>query len=153
MRRKGWSDYMREYRARTAGARCRRCSSPDLLPGLRSCSRCLALDIERKHPDKRHDTMHHARLLELTRRPLARCEASGLTLEQLAKVGYVLQVDRINPARGYVPGNCQVIACWLNRLKARHDSWPWWAPGELREIVRGAASYGDGVAFMPADAC
>ena len=143
---------MREYRKRNAALRCRRCSRTDLLPGLRSCSRCLALDMERKHPDKRHDTAHHARLLELTRRPLARCEASGLTLEQLASAGYVLQVDRIDPARGYVPGNCQVIACWLNRLKARHRSWPWWAVDELRDLVLRRAEYGDAVAFMPADA-
>lgn len=144
-----WARYMRDYRKRNSSIRCRRCSSMDLLPGLRSCARCLALDMERKHPDKRHDTAHHARLLELTRRPEAKCEASGLTLEQLAKVGLVLQVDRIDPARGYVPGNCQVIACYLNRMKARFDSWPWWAVGELRDRVAGAASYGDAVAFMP----
>jgi hypothetical protein len=61
------------------------------------------------------------------------CDTTGLTLIELARGEMTLQVDRIDPERGYVAGNMQVIASLLNRLKARERSWPEWAAHEVHE--------------------
>jgi hypothetical protein len=69
-----------------------------------------------------HDTLEHARLLELARRPHSRCAVSGLTLARLRRGGpdgrmYALQVDRISDEAGYIGGNMRLLACRLNRAK------------------------------------
>jgi hypothetical protein len=77
-------------------------------------------------------------MLVRAQRPIARCAASGLTPGDLAIVGQCLCVDRINPWRGYVRGNMQLLASSPNSLKGRSAAVPYWAPDELRDEVRRA---------------
>lgn len=49
--------------------------------------------------------------------PASCCSATGRSLLALRKIGEKLSVDRINPQRGYVPGNVQLLAMSLNEEK------------------------------------
>lgn len=127
---------MARYRAKTRGSRCGRCSRPlDSKDFRLRCPICLAEDAEKKHPEKEHDTELHAEYLVRARASRARCEATDLSLDDLVRAGMSLQVDRIDPARGYVDGNMQIVASYLNALKGRERSWPWWAIDEVRSRV------------------
>ena len=129
---------MRAYRERHRGVRCRRCSRKPVLAGIRSCAWCLALDLEKSHRGMRHDTAAHAYALAVARMPSTTCEASGYTSADLAAAGLSLQVDRINPRRGYVLGNMQFLTSYLNRMKGRERSFPEWCLDELRERMERA---------------
>jgi len=132
-----WRKQRAAYRAKHTD-RCFRCAKV-ALPGTRSCAFCLARSIERHKPGVEHDTHHHAAMLMLARDPSARCAASGLTRDQLAAVGEWLEVDRIDSYRGYVRGNCQLLARCLNRSKWREDAPAEWAVEELVQLASGAA--------------
>jgi hypothetical protein len=56
--------------------------------------------------------------------PRSCCSITGRSLLALRKVGEKLSVDRINPRRGYVPGNVQLIALSLNIEKAEQRRAP-----------------------------
>lgn len=131
--REMWRLSRRKYRAKHLH-RCHRCAS-EALPRIRKCAWCLALQTEALKPGLEHDTLHHAEMLLRSRCRDSECAASGLTLEQLLRVGQTLQVDRINPYRGYVRGNCQLLAASLNRAKWRHEAPPEW---EVEALVRQA---------------
>jgi len=136
--RERWQRARAAYRARHP-ERCSRCASLRNLRG-KWCSWCLAEDRERRLPGVSHHRREHARMLVRAQRQLARCSASGLTARELASIGQRLDVDRINPWRGYVIGNMQLLASSLNSLKGRSPSVPHWAPDELRDEVRRAQS-------------
>jgi len=131
------------FRKRHRTTRCGHCSRALNLDGLHQCSRCLALLLERPTcGELRHDTAAHARMLEAARNPLSRCAASGLTLYELAKVGLSLQVDRIDPRRGYERGNMALLAAPLNRAKARGFVVPRYALEALAELMGFRPKYG-----------
>ena len=135
--REAWRRARAAYRARHP-ERCSRCATLRDLGG-KWCSWCLAESRERRLPGVKHHRREHARMLERAQRPTSRCAASGLTPAELALVGQRLEVDRVNPWRGYQRGNMQLLASGLNRLKGR-DELPHWAVGELREEVARAAN-------------
>jgi hypothetical protein len=56
--------------------------------------------------------------------PEMQCEITGLSKHLLKKIGERLSVDRISSFKGYVPGNCQIIAESLNKAKGRADHVP-----------------------------
>ena len=129
--REAWRRARAAYRARHP-ERCSRCARKRDLPG-KWCSWCLAEDRERRLPGVSHHRYEHARMLVRSWRAGSRCAASGLTAAELAGVGERLVVDRINPFRGYVRGNVQLLAARLNNLKGRGPAVPSWAVAELRE--------------------
>lgn len=47
------------------------------------------------------------------------CSATGLSLHTLKKLGVRLSVDRIDNSRGYVKGNCVLLAEPLNQAKGQ----------------------------------
>jgi hypothetical protein len=129
-----WRRARAKYRE-THPSRCARCASTALRG--RSCAWCLAVFAERRTPGLDHDTRHHAVMFALTANPSARCAASGLSLAQLSTLGERLEVDRIDPHRGYVRGNCQLLARSLNRSKGRTDAPAEWRVDELRALANG----------------
>lgn len=50
--------------------------------------------------------------------------ATGLSCHTLEKLGEKLSIDRIDNTRGYVPGNCAIIAACLNRAKGNRAKIP-----------------------------
>ena len=127
---------MRRYRANNRGRRCARCSA--VLVGLDrgTCLPCLAVILEARLPGLAHDPALHAGYLALARLEDTRCAVSGYTLDALRSClgnPMELQVDRIDPRRGYVAGNMQVMTSYLNRMKGRDPEVPAAALIELRE--------------------
>lgn len=111
--RKIASKAMKKWRAvKTKCILCRRPSTK-----RRVCFRCTAIKAEARHPEMAHDTLEHIRMLTARHKKYARCRASGISLLTLEKMGEVLTVDRINPYRGYVRGNMQLLARYLNSAK------------------------------------
>ena len=78
--------------------------------------------------------------------PEMQCEITGLSKHQLRKMGERLSVDRINPFKGYVPGNCQVIAESLNIAKGRAKHVP---QSAINRLLRRAARVKAGRYTMP----
>jgi hypothetical protein len=70
-------------------------------------------------------------MLRLTKDLTACCCITGRSLLALQKVGDKLSVDRINPRRGYVKGNMQLMALSLNRAKAAQMTVPKTATNQL----------------------
>jgi hypothetical protein len=125
------------WRARVAAqGRCASCGRPKL-NGNRRCSWCLAYDLEKRLPGLAHDRNAHALMLEASHDPEARCEASGLAGDDLARIGQRLTVDRIDSGRGYVTGNMALLASRLNRMKGRLPKVPWWEVDRLLRMHRG----------------
>lgn len=129
-RRRYKAAWQRLWRERRRATHCPRCGRPSM-PDCRKCARCVALLLESAHPDLEHDTRSHALWIIECRRPSQRCAGSGYTLLELESIGQRLQVDRIDPALGYVVSNMQLLCAYLNRLKSRHNLWPAWALDEL----------------------
>lgn len=72
----------------------------------------------------------------------APCAVTGLSLEQLREYGLRLEVDRINPARGYVAGNMQVVCSRINRARQTWgDDLPPDVVDDLREMVLAPLSH------------
>jgi hypothetical protein len=64
-----------------------------------------------------HDVEFLAKMLAACHMAESCCSLCGRSLHTLRKIGESLTVDRINPARGYVPGNVQLLAKSLNEEK------------------------------------
>lgn len=129
-----WRVARARYRAKNAETRCSRCARPKERGAL--CGRCSAYLHEYKKPHLRHHTAHHAMMLKRALSPGARCAASGFTRDELAQLGEELTVDRIDSSRGYVRGNCQLLARSLNRAKWWDSVVPDWAIDALRRQWR-----------------
>ena len=97
--------------------KCHECGSREPIEGLKLCAACRSRKIIRRE----HRQTHNASFLELMLRacydPASCCSSTGRSLLALRKVGERLSVDRINPNRGYVPGNVQLLAMSLNAEK------------------------------------
>lgn len=98
----------------------------------RVCYTCTAVKAEARHPEMVHDTKEHVRMLKARHKPYSRCQASGISAFSLAKMGEILTVDRINPHRGYVRGNMQLLARYLNSAKGVQHKVPRAAVKRLR---------------------
>jgi len=131
--RKIASKAMKKWRGlKTKCVLCRRPSKK-----RRVCFRCTAKKAEQRHPDMAHDTHEHVRMLQGRHKKNARCQASGISLLTLEKMGEVLTVDRINPFKGYVRGNMQLLARYLNSAKGVQRKVPKAAVKRLRrKMVR-----------------
>lgn len=74
-----------------------------------------------KRPEVRgmeHDPAFLEKMLGACHDPASCCSATGRSLLALHKIGECLSLDRINPRRGYVAGNVQLLALSLNTEKA-----------------------------------
>ena len=98
----------------------------------RRCSRCSAIRRESKLPWYTHDTAEHSRYIRARYNPRSRCQASGLSLIALKKLGCILTVDRIDSRKGYVRGNMQLMADRLNSAKSSNRRVPQSAVRRLR---------------------
>ena len=87
------------------------------MPDVRSCSRCHAKQRERDLPHLEDDLVEHTMMVEAAHHPESRCAVLGRSLLNLRKAGQKLSVDRIDSAKGYVPGNMQLLALDLNVAK------------------------------------
>lgn len=81
------------------------------------CVWCRAGKIARREKDQEHDVAFLAIMVKACHDPAACCSGTGRSLLALRKIGEKLSVDRINPRRGYVPGNVQLLASKLNEEK------------------------------------
>jgi len=82
--------------------------------------RVQAIKIMKREPDQTHDRDFLAKMLLACHNPASCCSATGRSLHALRKIGDKLSVDRINPRRGYVPGNVQLLALSINEEKQVH---------------------------------
>ena len=88
------------------------------------CAECRAIKRVRQVPEQDHSVSFLAIMLSASHSPESCCSATGRSLHALRKVGERLSVDRINPERGYVPGNVQLIAMCLNEEKRTYRRVP-----------------------------
>jgi len=109
---------------------CRRCGRIRITPTL--CAWCLAYDLEKRIRDYSHDRAEHAWMLILSHLPESCCAVSGLTRDELARIGDRLTVDRIDNDRGYTRGNMQLLAGSLNREKWMFDRY--YLPGAMQAL-------------------
>lgn len=72
--------------------------------------------------------------------PESCCSATGRSLHTLRKIGEKLTIDRINPRRGYVPGNVQLLAGTLNDDKKHHRRAPQRAVQALLRRLEGVTT-------------
>lgn len=56
-------------------------------------------------------------MLKARHKKRSRCRASGISALTLEKMGQVLTVDRIDPRKGYMRGNMQLLSMCLNSAK------------------------------------
>lgn len=125
-------------KVKAAGKLCVGCvSRPRDLEG-QLCSRCRAETKATRMPEVQHHVPELAIMLRRARRPDARCAITGLTLAQLQLIGQRLEVDRIDSARGYVPGNMQLLAARLNHSKHTYEAPSMWAIESIESAVRAA---------------
>lgn len=92
--------------------------------GKKACVRCYAIKRERDLPTLQHDLDYHVEMLLARHDPRSVCVQTGLSAHTLQKCGYSLSVDRIDSTRGYVRGNCQLMAKPLNTAKGPRDTVP-----------------------------
>ncbi len=64
--------------------------------------------------------------------PRSRCAATGIAQFTLVKVGEPLEVDRIDPTKGYVRGNMQLLARSINNEKGVREAPPEWVIAWVR---------------------
>jgi hypothetical protein len=124
-----------KHRKRAREGRCKWCYRP--VRGRAFCYTCTAKKRESDFPHLQHDTREHARMLRARHHKYSRCAASGISLLTLEKMGDMLSVDRINPRKGYVRGNMQLLSKVLNSTKGSLDKVPRAAIRKLRRrLVR-----------------
>lgn len=81
------------------------------------CAECRAHKRVKQVPDQRHNLPFLISMLAACYDPASCCSATGRSLHSLRKIGERLSLDRINPRRGYVPGNVQLLVMSLNEEK------------------------------------
>lgn len=98
--------------------------------------RCVAVRREAK-VEGPHDLEAHVALLLAGVQAASRCRITGRSAHALWKVGDRLSVDRIDPRKGYVEGNMQLISFYLNLTKGDGLAVPAWAVRRLeRRLAR-----------------
>lgn len=120
---------------------CWRCGRPRDLRG-KICAKCRVrtrianlIRQSRKGSVPKVQRAYLANLYRYCSNDASTCAISGYSNLTLAKLGEHLEVDRIDPKRGYVKGNCQCIASSLNMFKGTRKEVPKYAIKLLRKKV------------------
>jgi hypothetical protein len=76
-------------------------------------------------------------MIHLSKDPHSVCAVTGRSLFALRKVGEKLSIDRIDPQKGYIDGNMQLLTMSLNSAKGMGDHVPQVAINRLlRKLTR-----------------
>lgn len=70
-------------------------------------------------------------MLKLLHKQGAKCALSGVELTKITGKGLVptnASIDRIDPKKGYVPGNVRWLCAWVNSFRGNSDdkTLVWW---------------------------
>jgi hypothetical protein len=102
-----------------------------------NCSRCWAINKQRNNVGLEIEILPYMQMLQQSHDWHERCVVTGRSLFALKKVGDKLSIDRIDPKKGYVVGNMQLLALSLNIAKGTKPMVPQAAINRLlRKLTR-----------------